>query len=214
MASSMRNAPTRRPPGRPKAVEDDVRRQIVVARATELFTVVGYAHATTEDIATRCHISKQTLYRLFPSKLAIFAAVVDAHRHVLTAIPETDDGQPLAVALENIFRTDLDPDTGRKLALFLRGAIADAARFPEVGEVLRVHGGDRWRAGLANWLSRQAAAGRIAIVDAEALAQMLMDMVFGAVMLKPSGEIEWRSGADRTAHIKRCISVFLHGVEA
>lgn len=199
--------------GRPKVMPDDVRREIVVSRATELFTESGYARATTDKIAAMCHISKQTLYRLFPSKLAIFAAVVDAHRNVLAAVPEVDGVQPLDLVLENIFRADLDPDIGLKLAAFLHCAIADSVRYPEVGEILRIHGGDRTRAELANWLRRHAAAGRIAIVDAEAMAQILMDMVFGAVMLKAPGDLEWCGGRDRAAHIRRCISVFLHGVE-
>lgn len=206
-------AATPRRRGRPKVLQDEDRREIVVARAAELFVELGYARATTEKIAARCRISKQTLYRLFPDKLAIFAAMVDANRAVLIAAPEPDEDQPLAAALEKMFRADLDPDVGRRLAAFLRCAVADATRFPEVCEALRIHGGDRTRADLADWLWRQGAAGRIAVDDAEAMAQVLMDMVFGAVLLKTPGELEWKSGPDRATHIKRCISIFLHGVE-
>lgn len=213
MESEIQVATRPRRRGRPKVLRDEDRREIIVARAAELFVEFGYARATTEKIAARCRISKQTLYRLFPGKLAIFAAMVDANRNVLIAAPEADESQPLAVALEKMFRADLDPDVGRRLAMFLRCAIADAARFPEVREVLRIHGGDRTRADLANWLWRQAAAGRIVIDDAEAMAQILMDMVFGAVLLKTPGELKWKSGPDRATHIKRCVSVFLHGVE-
>ena len=213
MAPSTQPTPIRRNRGRPKILEDEERREMVVARAAELFTELGYARATTEKIAARCCISKQTLYRLFPGKLAIFAAVVDAHRKVLTAVPETDEEQPLGLVLEKIFRANLDPSTGLKLARFLRGAIADSVRYPEVAEILRTHGGDRTCADLATWLCRQAAAGRIVIIDAKAVAQMLMDMVFGAVMLKVPGELGWYRNNDRAAHIRSCISVFLHGVQ-
>lgn len=201
--------------GRPQTMPDDVRRDVIVAHAAELFTELGYAHATTEQIAARCRISKQTLYRLFPNKLAIFAAVVDACRSVLADVPETDEEQPLDLVLEQIFRVDLDPDISLRLAAFLRGAIADSARHPEVGEILRLHGGDRTCADLAAWLRRQGAAGRITVAasDALAVAQMLMDMIFGAAALKVPGNLEWYRGHDRVAHIRRCISVFLHGVQ-
>ena len=71
---------TERRRGRPKTAPDEHQRACIVERARQLFVANGYGRTTTEDVATACHISKQTLYRLFEGKCGLFTAVVEAHR--------------------------------------------------------------------------------------------------------------------------------------
>lgn len=202
--------PARR--GRPKRVSDEARRRRIVEEARRLFIADGYGRTTTDHIAARCRISKQTLYHLFPGKPALFAAVVDAHRQSMLALPGDYDRLPLDEALARIFRVDIDDEQHRERVALLRLVTLECARFPELGEILKRHGAERSRADLAAWLARQCAAGRMGLDDADAAARMLMDMIFGAVAMKAAGDIEWPGAEDRRAHIRRCIAVFLYGV--
>ena len=52
------------------------RRDVVVRAATDVFQRYGYARTTMVDLADAAHVSRPTLYELFPSKELIFAAVI------------------------------------------------------------------------------------------------------------------------------------------
>lgn len=198
--------------GRPKSVPDEVQREAIVRRARELFVERGYARSTTQELAARCRISKRTLYRLFPNKAAIFAAAVDAHRQSMLDLPGDYDGLPLADAIERIFKVDIDPDEDRERIAFLRFAVVEAAQFPELGPLLVRYGPEKARILLAEWLMRQGARGRIDVDDPASAAKMLLDMVFGAVVVQPDGNIDWGPRDERTVHVRKCIQVFVNGV--
>ena len=53
-----------------------VRRQYIVAAATETFLRYGYARTTMGDVARAAGISRPTLYLDFPDKEAVFEAVI------------------------------------------------------------------------------------------------------------------------------------------
>lgn len=66
----------KRGPGRPRAEERDLRNEAILEAATEVFLEQGFARASTDEIASRAGASKQTLYSLYPSKAALFAALM------------------------------------------------------------------------------------------------------------------------------------------
>ncbi|UZE49924.1 TetR/AcrR family transcriptional regulator [Rhodopseudomonas sp. P2A-2r] len=199
--------------GRPKLVSDESQRLLIVEGARQLFIEKGYGRTTTDDVAARCNISKQTLYRLFPGKSALFAAVVDAHRHSMLALPGDYDALPLEQALQQIFQIDIDPKLDAERMALLRLVMLEAQQYPELAEILWLYGADRSRAELAKWLTRQRDRGLIQFDDAESGARILMDMIFGALVLK-SGEISTGSlNPKRRPHIQTCISIFLNGVK-
>lgn len=197
--------------GRPKTCSDEVQRGAIADAAKRLFLEKGYGSATTDDLTARCKISKQTLYRLFPSKAALFAAVVTAHKPSWLDFNAAYDEQPLEEALARIFRIDISPDADQERLAFVRLVVTEGQSSPELTEILRENGSNVSRTELAQWLTRQAAQGRILADDAESMARMLMDMIFGAIILKGVGELEWPGSIDRQAHIRRCIAIFLNG---
>ncbi len=77
--------------GRPKLQSDSERRQFIIDTARHTFVELGLSGTTTDIVASRCKISKQTLYRLFPSKKDLFAAVVAAHRQMMLQLPRPPD---------------------------------------------------------------------------------------------------------------------------
>jgi AcrR family transcriptional regulator len=66
----------RRGPGRPPVLETEERRRRVLAAAEEIFAGQGYAATNMDQIARRCKMSKQSVYGVFASKEALFAALV------------------------------------------------------------------------------------------------------------------------------------------
>lgn len=198
--------------GRPKCVPDDTQSDMIVNGARRLFAKKGYGATTTDDIAAECKISKQTLYRLFPGKSALFVAVVAALSRKCLDLPCDDDDLPLAEALARIFMIDLSEQAERERVEILRLVIVEGRNFPELSDILKRHGLEVSRTELADWLARQCARGRLKAGDMTARAQMLIDMVFGATTLKNTGDLEWPGAEQRRAHIHNCIDVFLHGV--
>jgi AcrR family transcriptional regulator len=198
--------------GRPKCAPDGVRCDEIVKCARQLFVKKGYGATTTDDIAAACKISKQTLYRLFPGKAALFGAVVETHRKKWLALPRDDDDATVAEALAQIFMIDISDEADQERLEVISLVLAEGRNFPELTEILTQQGADFARSQLAGWLSRQCAAGRLRAQNTMATAQMLMDMIFGALITKHVNEVEWPAGDQRRTHIRHCIDVFLHGV--
>ena len=115
------------------------RRQAIIKAATEVFVRHGYLGATTDEVAARASVSKQTLYKHFADKQHLFAEVIlDASVQVVdglsSAVASTlDDAQDVRQGLralaDGFLRGLLQPDVLRLRRL----VIAEADRFPEIG---------------------------------------------------------------------------------
>ena len=204
----------RRSRGRPKVTSDTAQREKIVSCARELFAHEGYAQSTMEKIATQCKMSKRTLYRLFPSKEDLFAAIVETHRQTMLALPGDYDGLPLTDALERIFKIDLNEKQERDRQAFIRMTLQEACRHPDLETLFLRHGPEKALSLLSDWFAHQSDAGRIVIGDPGTTARMLMDMIFGAVVLKPVQDFEWPSLEKRRDYIRRCIDIFINGIRA
>lgn len=206
------NEVTERKRGRPKALPDERQRACIVERARQLFLEHGYGRTTTEDIAAECHISKQTLYRLFPGKFGLFTAVIEAHRQSMLDIQESYYDLPLPIALEKIFRIDIDDAASREGVALIQLVVIKSQQFPELAAITKEYGREKAQAELAAWLRYHRDRGDIVIDDTDSDAGMLMDMIFGSIVTKTFRDFEWPGGTQRQAYIRRCISVFLNGV--
>lgn len=192
-------------------MSDEMQRVHIVECAGRLLVEKGYGRTTTDDVAARCRISKQTLYRLFPNKAAVFAAVIDAHRQSTLALPGDYDALPLNVALENIFNIDIsDRDNQERIAVIL-AIMAELPQFPELQQIVLQYGIDASRTELAKWLAREQKRGHMVIDDVDSAASILMDMVFSRIF-KPGLEFSLLAPEELQTHIRRCVSIFLHGV--
>lgn len=56
----------------------DQQRCELLPRLTEVFAEVGYRRATTAELARRCDVRENILYRLWPDKKAMFVAALEA----------------------------------------------------------------------------------------------------------------------------------------
>jgi len=66
----------KRGPGRPQTLLTNERRARILEAAGSLFTQQGYGETNMAQIAQYCGMSKRTLYTLFESKDALFAALI------------------------------------------------------------------------------------------------------------------------------------------
>lgn len=133
----------------------DTKRGAFVDTARTMFFAQGYAGTSMSAIAAKVGGSKTTLWSYFPSKEALFAAVVD------------DLVERYGRALDLSFDGDLDvPDTLRVFGAGMMGivmsppvlalhrlVIGEASRFPELGALFHERGPGRGKAKLAAWLA-------------------------------------------------------------
>jgi AcrR family transcriptional regulator len=193
-------------------MSDEQQAAAIAHQARDLFLQNGYPRTSMEDIAARCHISKRTLYRLFPNKTEVFGAIIDDHNQSMMALPGDYDDLPLEEAIGRIFLIDIDEEAHRKRMEFVHLAIVEAHRFPELEALLHERGGDKSRAALAEWLGGQARRGRVDVEDADATAKTLMDMMFGAIVMDRGKGPQRPRGDDRRIRLRHAIRIFVNGV--
>jgi len=168
----------------------DRRRQAIIDAATEVFLRHGYVGATTDEVAARAAVSKQTLYKHFADKQRLFAEVilettvqlVDRLSTVAGALLDTADVRTgLRELADGLLRGLLDPDVLRLRRL----VIAEADRFPDVGRAWFDRGFDRSLVVLGESLQRLADRGLLHRLDDPTLAAY---QFAGLVMYQPMNQ--------------------------
>jgi len=150
------------PQGRREARKAD-RRRTILEVAARSFRERGFADTSMSTIAAELGGSKTTLWTYFPSKDALFAAVIDAKiENFQSRLDEAliPSGGPAAALARfgRLFLTKLlDPQS---VALH-RMIVAESERFPQIGEAFAVRGPDRVRMRLCRYMEEEMAAGRL-----------------------------------------------------
>lgn len=169
--------------GRPKVLDDDVRRQRLLDAAMAVFVEKGFGRATTADIARHAGMSKRDLYRLFDDKTALFTQTIKSRRHLVLDLPRpADDTLSLRDSLRAIFRLGLDDTEADERDALLNLIARESLLFPELSMLLYDTGVIQFRELLMDWLENQMAAGTLPRCDLPMLAGLLMDVVFGALL--------------------------------
>ena len=75
-----------------RRLQRDERRELLLARATELFAEHGYEGLSMSQLAREAQISKALLYHYFPSKRRLFEAALEEGAEELRARTEPDPG--------------------------------------------------------------------------------------------------------------------------
>jgi TetR/AcrR family transcriptional repressor of mexJK operon len=120
----------------------------ILDAATEVFLQNGYLGTNMDDIAARSAVSKQTVYKHFESKEALFVEIVTsmvsvAGDRVLDKVPEFRDGTDLAEYLLNYAYQQLTVVLTPRLMQLRRLVIGEVSRFPELAKVLYERGPQR-----------------------------------------------------------------------
>jgi AcrR family transcriptional regulator len=196
------------------------RRQAILQSAMEVFLQHGYLGATTDDVAGRAAVSKQTLYKQFADKQELFAATIAASTDrvvdgLAAAVAETLDGaKDVRKALRKLADALLAGLLQPEILKLRRLVIAEADRFPDVGQTWFDNGFDRALVTLGEGLKRLADRGLLRNVTDPTLAAY---QFAGLVMYRPMNQVMF-AGTDALPPAKQlthvadsAVAVFLAG---
>jgi AcrR family transcriptional regulator len=204
-----------RPRGRPREISEDERRRLLIPVAEKVFVEQGYGAASMDEIAQDAGMSKKTLYQLFDTKEALFAAVITDRMRALGEVAEKGAGaRPLKDVvvdyLSEAARFILSP---RHVALF-RVLIGEAWRAPGMARAFDNACAGRGKSVLARWLAQEVEAGRLELDDPLQAAGMLFGMVVGEPhhrMLMGEGRPPSRAAIE--ARVRKAVDIFLQGAQ-
>jgi AcrR family transcriptional regulator len=204
--------------GRPRQIEQGERRLKVIEAAEQVFVETGYGAANVDDIARRAGMSKKTIYQIFDTKEALFAAVIAARRAALASMigaegcSATDPPEKvLRHFLSEVARFVLAP---RQAALY-RLAIAESQRAPELAHAFYREGPTKARTALTQWLALMHERNVLQVPDAGTTAGMLFSMVFAEPQMRLLiGEAREPSDEAIRARVDQAVDIFLNGARS
>jgi len=164
----------------------------VLAGAREVFMREGYEGASVDEIARDAEVSKATLYRYFPDKQHLFMAVLtqECAQQSEVEITMAEGTMPVPDTLRFICRELTGFITSPFGQDMFRVCVAEAQRFPELGQAFYESGPKRWIGKIAEYLASPKAQEVLDIADpmlaADQLAQLcrtdlLLQIMFGIV---------------------------------
>ncbi len=200
---------------RPSQLRADKRRAILDA-ATKTFMRDGFGLAGIDRIVEESGVSKRTLYAHFPSKEALFGAIIREYCEViLTPLREPDlsdrDPRETLIALGRMFwEVLLSPDA---LSLY-RVVIAEATRFPDLGRVFYESSHEPAARRLAAYIQEKSEEGLFRRVDSRTAAEGFFGLVRGYIHERALLDIDTQIDRDALdASLAFAADVFLRGVE-
>ena len=184
--------PTSARRGRPRGSEASE----LLSIARRMFIAHGYRGTTMDAVAARAHISKQSLYRDYPSKDALYSAVVrdwvdrgyDAMRPHTTALAQTGQARQGLLGLARILQAGLLSPPVLQMRTLIA---AEAQRFPDVAADYVTRSWTRNLHMLAEALGALTARGLLRIDDPDLAAEQLTWLVVAA----PLNRLTLQAGA-------------------
>lgn len=198
----------RRPRGRPR---DPALLQRILAAARAHFGEMGFDRGNMDRIAVAAEVSKVTLYKYFPSKEALFNAIVNEpiqrafEPDTLALDPALPEKELLRLA-----ETYLDLITSRELLEHVRMLHASAGTQPALGKTFLDSGPEALVGLLVGYLERVRAGGALAVANAPQAAEQFLAMVRGNEQIRMLlGQAPLRQRAARKRYCKSCVDLFV-----
>ena len=159
----------------------DLKRETILAIAQQVFLEEGYAATSMSTIAARVGGSKGTLYNYFRSKAELFVAVIqnlcEIQQNHMFDVPDPDIRKFLTEVGRRFARMLLSDE----VITIHRIVVAEATRFPEIGQALYEAGPKRGKQRLVAYLKLAIADGRLKPCDPERAAEQAMEMALGGM---------------------------------
>jgi AcrR family transcriptional regulator len=152
----------------------------VIGVADALFIEKGYGATSMATVALRARVGKQTLYRRFPDKAALFREVIRRRIDSLVAGPDDGviDGDPLA-ELKSLGGAALNAVLDAEFIRLFRIVIAEAEPFPELACAAADNFGSSFIDRCRNAIERAQAMTRCKAGDPEKLAKCFIWSLYG-----------------------------------
>jgi AcrR family transcriptional regulator len=176
------------------------KRALIVTAATALFLELGYDRTSLARIAERSGVSRATLFKQFPSKAALFDAMVSE------SWAAADDEAPppagdIVAGLSTIGRRYAELLSRPQMTDLFRIVIAELPRFPELAEAQFSHGKMPYFESVRVYLLAEQEAGTVRVEDVDlAVTQflgMISNYVFWPTLLVPG----WEVSVERVAQV-------------
>ncbi len=181
--------------------DDSAKRRQIIEGAREIFLRDGFDGASMNDITRAAGVSKGTVYAYFPSKEALFEALIredrraQAERICAFDAEDHDVRKVLRTFGTNLMEAMLRPGA----MAHLRTVIAASAKFPALGRAFYEAGPQYGIGRLAQYLARQVEAGELKIADTQRAAfhfielcqsKHMKQMLFGIVERPDPAELK------------------------
>ena len=122
----------------------------ILNAALNLFQTNGFIHTSMDKIAKQANVTKQTVYRYFDSKEALFTAALEAQRLESSNDPLTAlDLQDPVLALETFAVGFIRKHLSRKHLANIRLLVSEGPKVPEITRAFYAMGPKRIRARLS-----------------------------------------------------------------
>jgi AcrR family transcriptional regulator len=200
--------------GRPPKEQAEALGDHVVAVADALFIEKGYGATSMATVSARARVGKQTLYRRFPDKAALFREVI--RRRIDAMIMTPADGatgrDPLG-ELKKMGRTALNTVLDPEFVRLYRIIIAEALPFPELASAAADNWGSSFGDHCIDAIRQAQSLGVCKPGDPETLAQCFLWSLVGEAFLKGlAGQERLNCESDRDGHLETVWQVFLKGI--
>jgi TetR/AcrR family transcriptional repressor of mexJK operon len=192
------------------------KRAVILDAATTLFLRDGYLNTSMDEVAATAAVSKQTVYKHFAAKETLFTAVVTAivsevADPVVEHVASLRESGSIEDDLRALARRLLAEVVQPRLMQLRRLVIAEANRFPELGQLFYEQGPERTIDALA--ATFRDLAGRTALrldnpqLAAEQFNWLVMAAPLNRVMLRGGAELP--SSASLRRHADAAVRTFL-----
>lgn len=177
------------------------KREAITSSATALFLDHGYAGTSLARIAEAAGVSKSTLFKQFPTKAALFKAIVsESWEQGSGDAPNPPPAGDLRAGLTAIGRRYAELVGRPGMTALFRIVIAELPRLPELGRMQFQLGKLPYFDSVRLYLQAEHEAGTARVPDAESAANQFLGMIANFVLWPRMLLTDWNPAADETDH--------------
>ena len=192
------------------------RREQIIRTATELFSRVGFRGATMRQLAERAGISEAMIYHHFPSKEALYDAMLqdklEKSKHLFYPEEEAANAGKDRAVLDTIIGNFLRE--GRRDTSFMRMMLYSALEGHEFATKVVNGPLQKFFQFLGSYLEKRMGNGTLKAIGGEVAARLLIGMAYHATLLREIYHDPGIQDVD-TEDLKNIIvDLFFHGISA
>ncbi|MBI4780231.1 MAG: TetR/AcrR family transcriptional regulator [Oscillatoriophycideae cyanobacterium NC_groundwater_1537_Pr4_S-0.65um_50_18] len=156
----------------------DQKRQAILDAAVQNFLATGYERTTLEMVAKSAGVSTATVYKHFSTKRALFGGIMEriweTEVDLANSVDQGTDSVAILMAIAQEYAQLLRQP---QVEALFRVIIAEAPRFPELGEELYHRGKEPYLKRLHAYLQKESELERFQIADIPLAARQFLGMI-------------------------------------
>lgn len=205
-------------PEPPTGARGEAKRRVILDAAERIFLAHGYLGTNMDELAAESQVSKQTVYKHFGSKEALFVELVtsmsrSAGDPIWAELADPTDRDGVRTLLETYAERQLDVVLTPRLLQLRRLVIGEVARFPDLAAALNAGGPQRAITGLGELFARLTERGLLTAHDPVVAAGLYNWLIMGGPVNEAMllGDQAVPTQKARRSHVREAVRVFLAG---